>query len=124
MPATTYFRGLILGHALLQQPYSIQDWYVGLFTQDPTAAGSLANEVAEADYQRKAVVWNTSYQNANQIDWAAPVNNWGDITYIAVLNSPNPGNGNMLAYESLGGTFSMPIGQPATIPAGGLTLTI
>lgn len=123
MPATTYFRGLILGHALLQQPYSIQDWYVGLWINDPTATGSMTGEVAAADYDRKPVLWSTSYVNSNLITWAAPVNNWGDITYVAVLNSPNPKSGNMLGYEPVG-PFSMPVGQPAKIEPGNLAMTI
>lgn len=124
MAATTYFRDLLLGHALLQKPFSIEKWYVGLWRADPTAAGDLTNEVVQADYSRKAVLWGSTYVNANTIDWASPVNDWGDITYVALLNSPDPGSGNMLAYEPLPETFPMPVGQPATIPPGGLVVTI
>jgi hypothetical protein len=124
MPATTYFEGLIFGHALLQKPFSIEKWYVGLFKADPTVAGLLTQEVNAADYARKSVLWNTSFTNSNQIDWAAPTVNWGDITYVALLNSPNPGSGNMLCFEALAATFPMPIGQPAKIAPGNLTLDL
>lgn len=111
-----------MGHALLQKPYSIEKWYVGLWRSDPTAAGSLAGEVEQADYDRKLVVWDSTFRNSNLISWAAAINNWGDITYVAVANSPSPKTGNVLAYTALAATFPMPIGQPAKINLGDLEL--
>lgn len=124
MPATTYFRDLVLGHALLQQPFSIEDWYVGLWRTNPTAAGLLSGEVEADDYARRTVLWNSSFTNSNEINWGAPISDWGTVTHVAVLNSLAAGSGNMLAYAELPESKPMPTGQPGTIPVGGLEMLL
>ncbi len=119
MPATDFFETLILNHALRQQPFSVADWYVGLWKADPTAAGLLTDEVDGADYQRQPVVWDTAFSNTALIVWAAAQNNWGIITYMCVLNSPTKTAGNMLGYQ-LRGDMTIGPGVSVEIPAGGL----
>jgi hypothetical protein len=122
MAVTDYFESLILGHALLQNPFSIEDWYVGLWTSDPTAAGLLVGEVAAGDYERKPVSWNPLFGNLSRIDWAPAISNWGTVTYLALTNSPNKNSGNVLVYEPTGESFQVNIGQPLTLPPGGLAV--
>lgn len=122
MASTDYFEQLVLGHALLQNPYSIQDWYLGLWIASPTSAGLLSGEVAAADYQRKPVSWAADFTNSAIINWAAATSNWGTVDYVALTNSPNKGSGNVLLYESTTSSFTVEIGRPLTIPAGGLVL--
>lgn len=119
MPATTYFKGLVLGHALRQQPFSIEDWYVGLWTTDPTASGALSGEISASDYERKPVSWASDFTNTSLIEWPPATTNWGTISYLALMNSPNKGQGNMLGYSTVG-PFTVEIGRPLEIPAGGL----
>ncbi len=123
MPATTFFEGLILGHALRQQPVSIEDWFVGLWTADPTVAGLLTDEVAAGDYTRKPVSWDAANTNAAAIVWAAATSDWGDINFICLLNSQVKGGGNMLIFQTRA-VLDVNPGIGVTIPANGLTASV
>lgn len=124
MATTTYFEGLILDYALNQQPYVIEDWYVGLWTSNPTEEGLLPGEVSAADYQRKPVEWSATFANTLRIDWAAALSAWGDVSYLALMNGPTKGTGNMLNYQLLSQLYAVEIGRPLFIPAGGLQLSV
>ncbi len=123
MAATDYFEQLVLAHALLQQPFSIETWYAGLWLTNPTASGDLDGEVSAGDYVRKPVAFNSSFANSSVIDWAAAQSAWGEVDYMCFLNSPVVGQGNMLAFQSRA-TLDITVGLPVTIPVGGLTLTL
>lgn len=123
MSATTYFEGLVLGHALLQQPFSISDWYVGLWTGDPTVAGLLPDEVAAGDYTRKPVTWDAAFTNASPIVWAQATSDWGEISHVCLLNSQVKGGGNMLIYQSRN-ILDINPGVSVTMPANGLTASV
>lgn len=119
MPATAYFEDILLGHALRQEPFSIDPWYVGLWNSDPGVNG-LSGEVDEADYQRRQVTWSSTNDNASDINWGAATSNWGFIVYVVLLDSPQKGTGNILMYDNLPSGFSVSIGEPVIIHAGGL----
>ncbi len=123
MSATTYFEGLVLGHALRQQPFSIADWFVGLWTADPTVAGLLTDEVAAGDYTRKPVSWDAANTNDAAIVWAPATSDWGDINFVCLLNSQVKGGGNMLIFQSRG-VLDVNPGLGVTIPANGLTASV
>ena len=123
MAATDFFEQLVLDHALRQQSFSIQDWYVGFWLGDPTSAGLLTDEVSAADYQRKPVLWAADFTNANLIQWAAPIASWGTLTYVCVLNSPLKGSGNMCFYEARDPVV-IDIGTPVNILVGTLAVTL
>ncbi len=123
MSATTYFEGLVLGHALRQQPFSIADWYVGLWTADPTVAGLLTNEVTAGDYTRKPVSWDAAFTNDAAIVWAPATSDWGNINFLCLLDSQVKGGGNMLIFQSRG-VLDVNPGQGVTIPANGLTASV
>lgn len=122
MAATDYFEKLLLEHALLGSPFSIQNWYVGLWLADPTPAGLVSGEVTAGDYQRKPISWNPSFGNISQIDWAAAISNWGAVNHIALANSPLKGSGNVLIFEPTSETFDVTIGKALRVPVGGLTV--
>ncbi len=124
MPATTYMEDLMLDHALRQQPFSITDWWVGLWKSNPTAAGLLTGEVANADYGRKPVTWAADFTNASVIVWTATTD-WGspNPNYICLLNSQTKGQGNMLIYQSRSSLDINP-GVIVNIPIGGLTVSV
>lgn len=122
MPATSYFTALILEHALLQQDFSIENWYVALFISEPGVGGNLLGEVSTDDYERKAVSWNPGYTNISQIDWAPATSEWGSINYVGLINSPQKGSGNLLLYDETTTSFLVTVGRPLRIPAGGLAV--
>ncbi len=123
MSTTTYFEGLVLGHALRQQPFSISDWFVGLWTGDPTVAGLLTDEVAAAEYVRRPVTWDSAFTNTSQIIWPAATSDWGEVNYLCLLNSQTKGGGNMLIYQTRDPLDVNP-GVTVKIPAGGLTASV
>ncbi len=123
MSATTYFEELVLGHALRQQPFSIKDWYVGLWTADPTVAGLLTDEVTAGDYTRRPVSWDAAHTNDAAIIWTAATSDWGNITFVCLLNSQVKGGGNMLIFQPRA-VLDVNIGTGVTIPANGLTASV
>ena len=124
MPATTYFENLVLDHALRQQPFSVANWYVGLWTANPTAAGLLTGEVTAVDYQRQPVVWDTAFGNTSLVGWSAALNDWGDITYVCVLNSPTKATGNMLGFQIEDPSLDANPGVTIEIQAGALNWNV
>lgn len=123
MAATTYFEKLVLDHALLGQGFSISAWFVGLWTANPTVAGLLTGEVAAADYQRKAITFDSVHTNNGLILWDTPQSDWGDVTYVCLLNHPTKGQGNMLIYQNRSLLDIVP-GQSVSIPVGGLSVSV
>ncbi len=124
MPATTYHSNQVLDYSLRQEGYTISTWYVGLWTADPTASGLLSGEVTAADYQRKAVTWSGTNDNAQQIDWAPATSNWGNVTYIALTDNATKNTGNVLVYAPTTQTFIVNTGVPLTIVPAGLVLAV
>lgn len=124
MAATDFFELLALGHALNQEPFSIEDWYVGLWTNDPTATGSLADEVVTAEYQRLGpIAWDSSFANTSLLSWVQATTDWGDITHVCLLNSPTKSQGNMLVFQDRD-SLDINIGVQVQIAVGGLVVTL
>lgn len=110
--------------------------YVGLGTGTiPTDASTLSNltEVTDTAYARKLVAWNAPVEesgksvikNTSQIDfanWAA--NQPSAITYAFTTDAQTGTVGKLLAVFDLNPTIQPTSGQPATIPAQGLTISL
>ncbi len=124
MAATDFFESLVLGHALRQEPFSITDWYAGLWNADPTSAGQLTNEVSNAEYLRIAVSWDSNFSNTSLLAWPQATSNWGDITHVCLLNNPNKGQGNMFIFELYNPPLSVTAGNSVEIVAGELVVTL
>jgi hypothetical protein len=122
MPATTYYKKLVLDHGLLQVNYSTS-WYVGFWTADPTSAGLLTGEFTAGDYTRKLVAWDSTWANSAEIYWDAAGSDWGTATYVCLCNTPTKGTGNMLLYQSRS-PLVVDAGTPVSIPIGGLTVDV
>lgn len=123
MSATDYFETLLLDHALRQQAFSIQDWWVGLWTSNPTAAGLLTNEVQAGDYTRKLVTWDAAFTNTSPLVWAPAASDWGNVSYVCLLNAPTPGSGNMMIFQ-FRSSLDMNPGIGLNIPANALTASV
>jgi len=116
--------------------------YVGLFTSDPTDAGSGA-EVSGGSYARVAVSgalasWAGTQSagsttassgtggvtsNNAAITWsAAPTALWGTVTHFGLFDAPS--GGNLLIHGALQASKTINNGDPApAFPAGALVLT-
>jgi hypothetical protein len=69
--------------------------YVGLFTADPTDAGSGA-EVTGGSYSRKAITFgapsNGVSVNSAAVEFDQATANWGTVTHFGILDASTSGN--------------------------------
>ncbi len=124
MAATDFFESLVLGHALRQEPFSVTDWYAGLWNADPTAEGLLSDEVSNPEYLRIAVSWDSNFSNTSLLSWPTATSNWGDIEFVCLLNNPNKGQGNMFIFENYNPPLTVDQGKKVEIVAGELIVTL
>ena len=99
-------------------------WYVGLFTTDPTEAGT-GTEVSGGSYAREAATFSVTGDTATTtaaIEWSAATADWGTITHIAVHDALT--GGNQIAYAELTSAKTIGTGDILRIPTGELTITL
>ena len=76
--------------------------YIGLFTSDPTDAGT-GNEVSGGSYARQSATFdapsNGLTQNSSDVTWPAATASWGTVTHAAVFDAST--GGNMLFHSAL-----------------------
>lgn len=110
--------GWIKGEAMPTAPATV---YIALFSADPTAAGTLTNEVTTTirTAGRVAVDWGTvasrALANDADIDFGASVGT-ATITYGAIMDAATAGN--MLSWSPLTVTRAVVPGDPVVIPIG------
>ncbi len=99
-------------------------WYLGLFTTDPTGAGT-GNEVSGNGYARKTVAFTVTGDlatNSASIEFDAATASWGTITHVAVFDALTTGN--MIAYSALTTAKAVSSGDILRVPAGDLDITL
>ena len=99
--------------------------YVGLFTTDPTDAGS-GTEVSGGSYARQAGSFaapsnGTSTTNAD-ITFPTATGNWGTVTHFAIFTASTAGN--MLYHGVLNNSKTIQTGDILKIETGNLTVTL
>jgi hypothetical protein len=69
--------------------------YVGLFTSDPTDAGT-GTEVSGGSYARKSMAFgapsNGASTNSSAVEFDQATGNWGTITHFGILDALTSGN--------------------------------
>ena len=100
--------------------------YLALFTEDPTKEGLTTNEVDQASYTRKEVTFTEPVDgvstNAAKIEWGTATSNWGNVSYIGVLDSPS--SGFMLYFTALDNAKEILSGDQFIIDVNKLQLTL
>lgn len=100
-------------------------WYVGLFTTDPTDAGS-GTEVSGTNYARKAVtfsVTNDTATNSGAVTFdAAGSGGWGTITHIGVYD--NSTGGNLLFHGAVTTSKTIDEGDTFSISTSNLSIVL
>lgn len=99
-------------------------WYVGLFTDAPTEAGT-GTEIAVAGYARMPItltVTGDTASNAASIEFAAATATWGSITHAAVFDSLS--GGTMIASGALTAAKTIDTGDIIRIPAASFNVTL
>lgn len=96
---------------------------VALFTADPGEAGSMTNEVANANgYSRQSVTFSAASggatSNSGAVSFTASGGNFGTVTHIGITDSATHQGGTMLMYASItsaavndGDTLNFAIGE-------------
>ncbi len=99
--------------------------YVGLFTSDPTDAGS-GTEVAGGSYARTAVTFgapsNGVATNNADVTFPTATGSWGTITHIGIHDASTTGN--LLYHSSLTASKTVGTGDVFKISSGNLSVTL
>lgn len=92
---SNYLENKLLDLVLRKQSYTAHDVYVGLFTSDPTDAGT-GTEVSGGSYARQAVTFASpsggATSNTADIYFPAASAAWGTVTHFALFDAVTGGN--------------------------------
>lgn len=99
--------------------------YVGLFTSDPTDAGS-GTEVSGNAYARQAATFaapsNGAASTNADVQFPQATGNWGTITHFAIFDALTTGN--MMYHGALTSSKTIETGDVFKIASGSLTVTL
>lgn len=99
--------------------------YVGLFTSDPTDAGS-GTEVSGGSYVRKAATFGAPSNGVStttaDITFDQATGTWGTISHIGILDAST--SGNLLYHTPLDASKTIDTGDIFKIASGSLTVTL
>jgi hypothetical protein len=99
--------------------------YVGLFTSDPTDAGS-GTEVSGGSYARVAVTFgapsNGTSTNSAAVEFAQATANWGTVSHIGIHDASSAGN--LLYHTALDTSKTIETGDIFKIAIGSLSVTL
>lgn len=99
--------------------------YVGLFTSDPTDAGS-GTEVAGGSYARVAVTFgspsNGVTTNSAAVEFPQATADWGTVSHIGIHDALTTGN--LLFHTALDTSKAIATGDIFKISSGNLSVTL
>ena len=99
-------------------------WYVALFTDDPTDAGT-GTEVSGGSYARTAVTFTVSgdtASNSGAVEFPEATGSWGTITHIGIYDAST--SGNLIAHAALSASKAIASGDILRFPIGDLDVTL
>lgn len=99
-------------------------WYVGLFTDDPTEAGT-GTEITGNAYARTVVAFTISGNaatNTGAVEFPEATGSWGTITHIGVMTASTAGT--MIVHAALSASKAIASGDVFRINAGDLDITL
>lgn len=100
------------------------EWYIGLFTDAPTEAGT-GTEVSGSGYLRRSVAFTVTGDTASNsaaIDFPEATGSWGTITHAAVFDALS--GGSMIASGALAVSKEIGSGDILRITAGNFDITL
>jgi len=99
--------------------------YVGLYTSDPTDAGS-GTEVSGGSYARTAVTFGAPSDgvstNSAAVEFPQATGSWGTVAYIGILDAST--SGNLLYHTALDASKTIASGDVFRIATGSLSVTL
>ncbi len=129
---TQYFLNLVAGNVFGTDtsPAIPTDYYIGLSTTAPTAAGTNVTEPAAAGGYARVRLESLSepangvVTNEAAISFPESTAAWGTVTHFVVYDSANRGSGNLLMFGTLTTPRVVEAATFMTIKAGFLNLSI
>lgn len=122
---SNYLEQKVLEHVFDNTAYtSPTTVYVGLFTTDPTDAGT-GTEVSGGSYARQSASFTVSGNTATTdaaIEFPTATATWGSITHIGIFDALTTGN--LLAHSSLTAAKTIESGDVFRIPSGDIDITL
>jgi hypothetical protein len=123
---SNYLENALLNAVLRNTTYtSPTTCFVGLFTSDPTDAGS-GTECTGGSYARIAVSFNAPTNgvatNSADVTFSQATDNWGTISHIGLHDADTTGN--LLFHTILNSSKAIGTGDQFKITAGALTCTL
>ena len=123
---SNYLENKVLDHVLRNTSYtSPTTVYVGLFTSDPTDAGS-GTEVSGGSYARQSLSVTTAsggiVTSSADVTFPQATASWGTISHIGVLDALT--SGNLLMHTPLTTAKTIDNGDILKISSGNLTVTL
>lgn len=99
--------------------------YVGLFTTDPTDAGS-GTEVSGGSYARTSATFAAPSDGASStnadVQFPQATGNWGTVTHFGIFDAAT--SGNLLYHGALTSSKTIETGDVFKIASGNLTVTL
>jgi len=125
MSFANYLETKILEHVFANTAYtSPTTVYVGLFTTDPTDAGT-GTEVSGGSYARQSASFVVSGNAATTdaaVEFPTATASWGSITHIGIFDAATAGN--LLAHSALDAAKTISSGDVLRIPTGDIDITL
>jgi hypothetical protein len=123
---SNYLENAVINAVLRNTSYtSPTTVYVGLFTSDPTDAGS-GTEVSGGSYARVAVTFGAPSDgvstNSAAVEFAQATGNWGTVAFIGIHDALTTGN--LLFHTALDTSKTIETGDIFKIAIGSLSVTL
>ena len=123
---SNYLENKILDHVLRNTSYtSPTTVYVGLFTSDPTDAGT-GTEVSGGSYARQALSVTTAsggiVTSSADVTFPQATANWGTVSHIGLMDALS--SGNLLMHTPLTTYKTIETGDILKVSSGNLTVTL
>lgn len=123
---SNYLENAVINAVLRNTSYtSPTTVYVGLFTSDPTDAGS-GTEVSGGSYARTSVTFgapsNGVSTNSAAVEFPQATGSWGTVTHIGIHDAST--SGNLLFHTALDTSKAIATGDIFKIASGNLSVTL
>lgn len=123
---SNYLENKVLDHVLRNTSYtSPTTVYVGLFTSDPTDAGT-GTEVSGGSYARQALSVTTAsggiVTSSADVTFPQATASWGTVSHIGLMDALS--SGNLLMHTPLTTSKAIESGDILKITSGSLTVTL
>ena len=123
MPATEYYKQVVLDASLRGEDINWAEFYIGLASSLPVTDSTIPSEITAGEYQRLSFVptlyTDGSMTNTAKYEWAA-ASVWASVNYVFISNSSQ--GGKAVLYDSVDSVDAV-AGTIIRIPIGNFTIT-